>query len=434
MSEILRQKVVDSLAALPPPFTRRDVHIPHAPGRAVAVVGPRRAGKTTFLWQLLADRLAKGTPREGLLYLNFEDERLTGIQASDLQSITEEFYLHAPAWRDRRTATWLLDEIQAVAGWEAFVRRIMDNERVEIFLSGSSAKLLSREVATSMRGRAVEALVYPFSFREFLRHTGAEPSRRASRLPKASRSALDRALREYLRSGGFPEAIGIGPRDRSSLLRGLVDVALLRDVVERHAVSHPRALREMARHLLANPAGMFSINRFYNDLRSQGTKVAKATLHDYLAHLEDAFLVRSVPLATPSARRRMVNPRKTYPIDPGLIGAYDRTGRENVGHALETCVLLQLDREDADVGYVKTAGGLEVDFLAHYPGGEQALIQVCARPEKEALEREVRALREAGREHPRAALHLLSLEVPDGEVPPRITAHGASEWLLRQRT
>ncbi len=434
VSEILRQKVVDSLAAPPPLFTRRDVHVPRAPGRAVAVVGPRRAGKTTFLWQLLADRLAKGTPREGLLYLNFEDERLVGLRASDLQSVPEEFFLQAPGWRDRRTATWFLDEIQAVPGWEAFVRRVMDDERVEVFLSGSSAKLLSREVATSMRGRAVEALVYPFSFREVLRHTGAEPGVPTPRLPKASRSALDRALREYFRTGGFPEAVGLGPRDRSSLLRGLVDVALLRDVIERHAVSHPRALRELARHLLSNPAGLFSINRFYNDLRSQGTKVAKDTLHAYLAHLEDAFLVRTVPLATPSARQRMVHPRKTYPIDPGLIGAFDRTGRENLGHALETCVLLQLDREGADVGYVRTAGGLEVDFLAQYPAGGQALIQVCAQPGRESLVRELRALQEARREHPRASLHLVSIDPPQEAVPRLVAVHSAASWLLAKRT
>lgn len=434
MREVLRQKVVDSLAAEPPPLTRRDVHIPRAPGRAVAVVGPRRAGKTTFLWQLLAERLVKGTPREGLLFLNFEDERLAGMRASDLQAVAEEFYVHAPGWRDRRVATWFLDEIQNVPGWESFVRRVMDTERLEVFLSGSSAKLLSREVATSMRGRAVEALVYPFSFREYLRHTGAEPPDSLARLPKAGRSATDRALREYLRGGGFPEAVGLGPRDRSSLLRGLVDVSLLRDVIERHAVSHPRALREMARHLLANPAGLFSINRLYNDLRSQDTKVAKDTLHAYLGHLEDAFMVRSVPLATPSARRRMVNPRKTYPIDPGLIGAYDRTGRENLGHALETCVLLQLDREGADVGYVRTAEGFEADFLAHYPGGRQALIQVCARPEQEALERELRGLQAAAREHPGASLHLISLEAPDADLPRRVTAHGAAEWLMADRS
>jgi hypothetical protein len=242
---------------------------------------------------------------------------------------------------------------------------------------------------------------------------------------------LTRALRDYLACGGFPEAVALGPRDRTDLLRGLVDVALLRDVVERHAVSQPVALRAMARHLLSNAAGQFSVNRFYNDLRSQGAHVAKDTLHSYLGHLEDAFLVRVVPLAAASERQRMVNPRKAYPIDPGLIPVFDRTGRANVGHALETCVLLELERRGAEVGYVRTPGGFEVDFLARIPGGGEELIQVCAGAEEEVVEREVRALAEAARLHPRASLNLVSLDRPEGELPKGVVGHGALEWLLR---
>ncbi|HEX9709288.1 MAG TPA: ATP-binding protein [Candidatus Thermoplasmatota archaeon] len=430
MREILRQKVVDSLAWTPPRLTRRDVHVPDVPGRAVAVIGPRRAGKTTFLWQLLLERMARGTPRERLLYLSFEDERLAGIESSHLQTVVDEYYALHPGLRDQRRTTWFLDEIQAVPGWERFARRIMDSERIELFLSGSSARLLSREVATSMRGRAVEALVYPFSFREFLRHRGREPDRPARRLPKAGRSALQRDLQEYLQSGGFPEVQGLGARDRVDVLRGLVDVALLRDVIERHRVTHPVALRSMARHLLANAAGLFSVNRFYRDLRSQGIPVAKDTLHAYLAHLEDAFLVRSVPVAAASERRRMVNPRKVFPIDPGLLPVFDRTGRANLGHALETAVLLALDRRGAHVSYVRTRGGREVDFLARYPGEGLSLIQVCAQAEGEALERELRALQEAAREHPRATLHLITLEPGPVEVPAGVALHRAWEWLM----
>jgi predicted AAA+ superfamily ATPase len=433
MRELLRQKIVDSLATAPPPLTPRDIHVPNVPGRAVAVIGPRRAGKTTFLWQLLAQRLAGGTPREGLLYLGFEDERLGGMTAADLQHVAEEYYLLHPAWRDKRKATWFLDEIQTVRGWETFARRLLDTERLDLFLSGSSARLLSREVATSMRGRAVEALVYPFSFREYLRHLGREPKKAPQRLAKAERSALGKALREYLKCGGFPEAVGLGARDRTELLRGLVDVALLRDVVERHAVSHPLALRSMARHLLANAGGAFSVNKFYNDLRSQGMQVAKGTLHAYLSHLEDAFLVRTISIAAGSERQRMVNPRKVYPIDPGLIPVFDRSGRANLGHALETCVLLELDRQGAQVAYVRTSSGFEVDFLARFPSGEEALIQVCAAPEGETLEREARALKEGARRYPRAKLQLVSLDTPGGELPQGVQGHGALDWFLTRR-
>jgi predicted AAA+ superfamily ATPase len=395
----------------------------------------RRTGKTTFLWQVLADRLAQGVNREGLLHISFEDERLAGMTAVDLGLLVEEYYRLHPEWRDRqdgRRAVFFLDEIQAVPGWEVFARRLLDTERVELFLSGSSARLLSREVATSMRGRAMEALVHPFSFREYLRHAEREPIQDPVRLPKASRSAVEKDLRTYLAHGGFPEAQGIADRDRIDLLRGYADIALLRDVVERHAVSHPVALRWMLRHLLANAAGTFSVNKFHDDLRSRGIPAAKDTLHAYLRYLEDAFLVRTLCVASESERRRMVNPRKVYPIDPGLIPVFDRSGRANLGHALETCVLLELERQGAEVAYVRTAQGFEVDFLARFPDGRQALIQVCADlGDATTRDRELRALNDAAGEHRRAARHLISLDPePPTRLPAGVRWHPASAWLL----
>ena len=108
--------------------------------------------------------------------------------------------------RDRKQVVFFLDEVQVVTGWETFARRMLDTEKVELFVSGSSARLLSREVASSMRGRAMEVLVLPFGFREFLRHRGDEPALRTGSLPKAQHSALDKSLRSYLSTGGFPEA------------------------------------------------------------------------------------------------------------------------------------------------------------------------------------------------------------------------------------
>ena len=141
MRNLIRQKIVDSLAAPLPAFTRRDVRLPQVPGKAVAVIGMRRTGKTTFLWQVLADRLARGTDRAGLLFFGFEDERLADMTAPDLNLIVEEYYHLHPEWRDTRRAVFFLDEIQNVAGWEGFARRLMDTEKVELFLSGSSARL-----------------------------------------------------------------------------------------------------------------------------------------------------------------------------------------------------------------------------------------------------------------------------------------------------
>jgi predicted AAA+ superfamily ATPase len=432
MRDIVRQKIVDSIATPMPEFTRRDVRLPGVKNKAVAVIGMRRTGKTTFLWQVISDRLAKGTAREGLLYFSFEDERLADVRAQDLRVLVEEYYRLHPEWRDRKRATFLLDEIQVVPGWETFARRLLDTEKVDLFLSGSSARLLSREVATSMRGRAMEALVHPFSFREYLRHLGREPKTDPDRIPKAARSALEKDLRTYLAQGGFPEVQGAGQRDRHELLKSYVDVALLRDVVERHAVSHPVALRWMVRRLLSNAARSFSVNKFYGDLKSQGFHIGKDTLHDYLGHLEDAFLVRAISIAADSERRRMVNPRKAYPVDPGLISVFDRSGRGQVGHALETCILLELERRGAKIAYVKTQNGFEVNFLARYPDGKLDLIQVCVDLDDPATrEREIRALLDAKNDHPRTAMHVISLERPSGlDLPRGITLHSTSSWLL----
>ncbi|HWO57533.1 MAG TPA: ATP-binding protein, partial [bacterium] len=336
-------------------------------------------------------------------------------------------------WRDKRKAVFFLDEIQVVPNWELFARRLLDTEKIDLFLSGSSARLLSREVATSMRGRAMEALVHPFSFREYLRYHGREPEGNTTREPKASRSKLERDLREYLSNGGFPEAMGLGGRDRFALLQNYIDVAILRDVIERYDVSNPQALRWMVRQLLGNAAGEFSISKFYNDLKSQGLAVSRDTLHFLLGALGDAFLVRIISLATDSERKRMVNPRKAYPIDMGLIPVFDRSGKENRGKALETCVLLELERRGAEIAYVKTQRGYEVDFLARYPEGRQELIQVCAElDDPETAERELRALQEAAMEHRRASLHLITLSRPTTrELPKAVRLHMAADWLLQ---
>jgi predicted AAA+ superfamily ATPase len=430
---LIRQKITDALAASVPAHTRRDVHLPGIKGKVMAVIGMRRSGKTTFLWQCLADRLKAGTPRDALLYFNFEDERLSEMTAHDLQSVVEEYFSLHPEHRDSKQVTFFLDEIQEVAGWETFVRRLLDTEKVELFLSGSSARLLSREVATSMRGRAMEVLVHPFSFREALRHRGAEPASAWAGSSKAIRSTLDKHFRAYLSEGGFPESQDVPARDRASLLRTYVDVAILRDVIERHGVTNPAALRWLQRHLLGNPAGTFSVQKFFDALKSQGLPVGKNTLHDYLAHLEDAFLVRTVSLHTASERQRMVNPRKAYPIDPGLISLYERTGRANLGHALETVVLLELERRGCETSYVRTSDGYEVDFFARDPEGGTTLIQVCADVSNPATyEREVRALTAAAAVFRGALPLLLTFDTlpPRSPLPKLLHWQPAVAWLL----
>ena len=350
----------------------------------------------------------------------------------DLDLLLQEYYRLYPQWRDQQRATFFLDEIQLVPGWEVFARRLLDSEKIDLFLSGSSARLLSREVATSMRGRALEAIVYPFSFRETLRHAGREPQKTSQHFTKAERSQLDSDLLAYVSQGGFPEAQGLDAHNRFELLRSYVDVVLLRDVIERYAVSQPVVLRWMVRQLLGNAAGAFSINKFHADLKSQGVAVGKDTLHSYLAHLDDAFLLRSITIDTDSERRRQVNPRKVYPIDTGLIAIFDRSGKANLGHALEAAVLLQLQRHGAELAYVCIAGGFEVDFHARYPDGQESLIQVCASLDAPAtLERETRSLQDAAALYPRAQPIIITFDQPARlAVDEGIKVRNAHEWFL----
>lgn len=433
VSATLSEKLADSLAsAIPEGTARRVAGTVSFPDKATAVIGMRRAGKTTFLHQLRRERLAAGLPQARLPYVNFEDERLVGLEARHLGLLIEDYYRLHPAARGREVVTWAFDEIQLVPGWERFVRRLLDSEKVEVFLSGSSAALLSREVATSMRGRGWEVLIHPFGFEEALRHAGTAPPADPRQVTAAERSALEAALLRYLEVGGFPEAQAASPADRRELLLRYVDVAMLRDVMERHNVTNVAGLHWLVRHLLGNPGGLFSVEKFYARLKSQGIAVARDTLHALIGHLDDCFLVRTTWLEAGSERRRMVNPRKVHPVDPGLIPVFDQTGRANRGHALETAVRVELERRRARVTYVKTAEGFEVDFLARPADGKPALIQVAAElADGETRGREVRALLAARAEHPDASLQLVTL-TPElaADVPAEIEVHPAWRWLL----
>jgi predicted AAA+ superfamily ATPase len=435
MKEVISGKILDSLSSPVPDFTERDVYLPEIKGKAVAIIGMRRSGKTTLMWQLISKKLEKGIPRKNLLYLNFEDERLDEMKTSDLQWIVEEYFKYNPGSRGTKGVAFFLDEIQRISGWETFIRRLLDEEKIEIFLSGSSSKLLSREIATSMRGRALESILFPFSFREYLRHNRLEPADSWESMSKKTRTLLNSKLSGYLEQGGFPEAQGISSRDREMLLTGYIDIALLRDVIERYSISNPTALRWLIRHLLMNAAGFFSINKMYNTMKSQGLSVSKDTLHEYLGHLEDAFLIQTLSIFTSSEKQRMVNPMKAYPIDPGLISIYDVTGKKNTGSRLETSIMLELLRRGCTVNYFKTAEGYEVDFLVRTPEKEILLFQTCSDiTDKETFTREIRALQSASKELADATPILITLDaIPPTGLPAGITWIPVVEWLLQNK-
>lgn len=436
MRDVIRQKLADAVRSELPGLTRRDTRLPAVAGKVQAIIGMRRAGKTFYLHQLQQDKIQNGAPRETQVYFNFDDERIAGMEAAQLHWVLEEYFLRFPQYRDQRKVGFFFDEIQVVPGWEGFVRRVLDTEKAELVVSGSSAKLLSREIATTMRGRAMETVVHPFSFAEFLRHRDAEPDDEPSFLTKARRSSIERLFAEYLMNGGFPEAQGLATEDRLPLLQGYVDTVVLRDVLERHGITNLIALRRLTRQLLGAPASLFSVHRFFNDLKSQGVAVSKDALHAMLDHLEDAFLLRLVSIRTSSERQRQSNPRKVYPIDSGLIAAFDRSGKANTGHALETAVLIELERRKCECAYVRTQSGAEVDFLATPLTGRPTLVQVCAdMSDPETRAREFRALAEAMSEN-KGLEGLILTATSTGisqalaEAPKKVSIRPAWEWML----
>lgn len=436
VKQVLSEKLAESLTRPLPDATQRRVHGALTfPGKATAVVGVRRGGKTTFLHQMRRDRLSGGVLQERLPYVNFEDERLAGVTSDHLTFLVEEHARRFPHVNEQDTVIWSFDEVQVVPGWERFVRRILDTGRCEVRVTGSSAALLSREIATALRGRAWEVPIYPFSFAEALRHQGQALPDDTAFLTAAQRGRIEAAFERWLSTGGFPEAQKVSEPERYQLLRDYVDVAMLRDVVERHNVTNVTGLRWLVRHLLGNAAAPFSVEKFHKALKSGGVAISRDTVHEQLGHLEDCFLVRVVWLDTASERRRMVNPRKVYPVDAGLIPVFDRTGRSNRGHALETAVLIELERRRRAVSYVKTPSGHEVDFVTRDATGRLELLQVCAdASDPQTADRELRALVEAAALYPDAALRLLTL-TRDGmpaESPANVEVQPAYQWMLSE--
>ncbi len=412
------QDRIDALVAefdptLLPKGTPREVGLPALAGKADALMGMRRSGKTWRMFQEIAERLAAGVSPGQLLYLNFEDERLPSMRGEDLHRFVDAHRRRHPGDIGRPLHLYL-DEVQNVPGWELFVRRVLDKHGTRVVVSGSSAQLFSREIATSLRGRSLATEVAPFSFREALAHAG-EPIPEIWPAPPDRQVQLRLLFDAYLRVGGFPEVQSVDERLRVRVLQDYVDLVVLRDVIDRHGITNVEALRYLVRRLLAAPAGRFSLNRIYNDLKSQGRRVSKDTLYAALAHIEDAFLVFALPIDDRSEAVRTANPRKAYPVDAGLAVAHSFSAARDTGHLLETVVYLELRRRGFTCGYVKTRSGFEVDFGARRRGlGGERLIQVCADiSDPTTRTRETRALNQAMAERGLTDALLLTLDETD---------------------
>lgn len=366
------------------------------PGKVDVAVGMRRTGKTHFLYQKIRELAADAIGREQILYLNFEDDRLLPADATKLSQIVDFFYREHPE-NHERLCYLFFDEIQNVEGWPLVVRRLLDTRDVRTYLTGSSSKLLSKEIATSLRGRSLATEIWPYNFLEFASALGAEiPSKPGG---QAVNDRMYRLLCDYLERGGFPEVTNLDHLERLRVLQDYADVVLFRDVVERHRITNITVAKYLVRTLLRSAGKLLSVNKLHADLRSQGLKVSKNTLYEYIDHFQDAYLCFRVPLWSDSFRKTWTNPQKTYAIDPALAAAFNSDFSKNVGQLFENLVYLDLRRAGYDVYYYLTDNRREVDFLAKDRDGSIQLFQVCADlSDASTRSREKRALREAEQE------------------------------------
>jgi uncharacterized protein len=372
-------------------IVQRDIHYPlDIPlDRAVVLSGPRRSGKTYLMYLGIKELLARKENKNSILYVNFEDSRLVGAVSQDLNTLLEVFFEIYP---DRNEKTWVfLDEILVIPDWERFVRTLVDMENVNVFVTGSSSRLMSKEIATSMRGRSLTYNVYPFSFAEVLKAGKLEYE---EYLSSAQMGEIIQKLEDYVKYGGFPETVRYR-EEWDRILSEIVDVTIFRDIVERYDVKNIKMLKLFLNAIFNSKE--FSIHKFYNFLKSQGYKVSKNTLYTYFGYFEDSFIVFPLKRFSYSYKNIESSISKMYLADNGLLSLQ---GIRDYGRLIENIVFIELKRRSkGDLFYYKSTSGREIDFIIKEGKKVSELIQVCYMLDDFVTkEREVKALLQGSEE------------------------------------
>jgi predicted AAA+ superfamily ATPase len=363
------------------------------PGKATICIGVRRSGKSTFMFQLMKKLLNSGVSRKNILYLNFFDDRLHSLNHDGLGVILEAYFSLYPEKKNNEKVYCFFDEIQVAPGWELFVDRLMRMEKCEVYITGSSAQMLSKEIATQMRGRALSWEMFPFSFTEFLDYKGIESNGSFS---TKKRLTIQKAFEEYMETGGFPEVAGLDRMLRIKIHQEYFNAMLFRGLVERHDISHPKAVTDLAHWLVDNTGSLYSINNLTGYLQTLGHKAPKSTVSDYLEWFEDAYVLFTVRIFDASLSRSNVNPKKIYCVDHAMVSSISSGILVNTGHLLENLVFIALRRVTSDIFYFKTRSGREVDFIVGRQGASRMLVQVCeSMADLQTRKRETIALAEA---------------------------------------
>jgi len=395
MKEILGLLLKEFHDTFPRSIIQRQASLKVLPGKISAVIGMRRVGKTYFLYQKIQQLMSEGVDSKSIFYLNLEDDRLPEFQPGMLAQLVDGFYSLYPENHSRHC--WIfIDEVQAAPDWSKVLRRLLDTKNATLVISGSSAKLLSKEIATNLRGRAIATEVWPLSLYEYANARKYTLPDSAEPMSPKSKDQYLEFFDEYLFSGGFPEILKFEKMDRKQIHQDYVSVAILRDILERHEIKNEQVLRSQIKFLLTNVGKPVSFNKLFNTLKSQGHSLGKTTLYEYFDYISDSYLSFLVPLYTESLRKQESNQRKAYSIDTGLSWSHMIGISENRGRLFENLVYLDLRRHQQEVHYYLTETGTEVDFAARSFAGDLRLLQVCADIEdEETRERETSALSQA---------------------------------------
>jgi uncharacterized protein len=370
-----------------PVVLKRRLEVPLNLPVIVSLVGSRRSGKTSMLYHLITTLRKNGLEKEKILFINFEDERLT-MDATNLDMIIQAYRELFPE-TELKDVYFFFDEIQNVSGWEKFVRRLFDTLTRKIFITGSNSRLLSTEIATALRGRTISFTLYPLSFGEYLDFKQINKSINTQK----SRSTLIHYAEQFLRNGGFPELTAMDDHNRVKLLQEYFNVMIFRDIVERYQVSNTDALRFFIKKIFAGVSKPFSVNKAYNDLRSMGYKISNKYLYEYFNYCNDVFLCQSISKFDYSEIKQSKSEKKTYVIDTGLLSAIEFSVSKNQGKLLENMVFLEFLKSGKEIFYFK--GQHECDFIVK-EGNSYTPCQVSWNfDDTSTRERELRGLNEA---------------------------------------
>lgn len=375
VNEVIQEKLRDFEQDGIPQVFRRDLSLgdiqPPAKGNLVnVVVGARRCGKTYRLYQQMQAVLDAGYPASSMMYLNFEDERLRPYDVSVLEDALDTFYAMHPQAHEQG-AFLFLDEIQEVEGWGTFLRRVVDTVKATVYVTGSSSRMLSNQLASEFRGRALPREMFPMSFSEFLRFQGVDLPAQGTGYSAGDKARLRHACAEYLRRGGFIAPLRLPMAESVALLQEYAGRMVALDVVERYGLRNQSVASMFLSRCLASSGRELSVNKVYGEFKSRGVSVSRETLSNLLGYYEEAYLLFSV---REFSRAVADNPRsvsKVYAVDPGLFAAFAPAATVDEGQRLETAVFDALRRQSSLVraGAVsrllieRSGSSHEVDFV-----------------------------------------------------------------------